>query len=42
MMRDGRPAANSYAAFFHANGYSQNVDSLENKVDVSGCSFYIG
>ncbi len=41
-MRDGRPAANSYAAYFHANGYLQNEESLKRKVDVSGCSFYLG
>ncbi len=42
MMSEGRPAANSYAANFHENGYSQNVDSLKRKVDVSGCSYYLG
>ncbi len=41
-MRDGRPAAHSYAAYFHENGYSQNVESSKSKVDISGCSFYLG
>ncbi len=41
-MRDGRPAANSYAAYFKLNEYSNNVESLKCKVDISGCSFYIG
>ena len=41
-MRDGRPAPNNNVAYFHKNGSKKIVESLKNKVDVSGCSYYLG
>ena len=35
-MQNGRPADGSYLTYFNRNGYTQHVDSLEAKTDVSG------